>query len=99
MSKFFPFLYHKYHIYITLGTILFCSLQFLIISRINLNVYFDDDLAKLYRGNAAKTKGKVQKVMTYVEEIYEERDTLQTKMKMNINIEHKKGHKWGLKMA
>ena len=78
---------------------LFCSLQFLIISRINLNVYFDDDLAKLYRGNAAKTKGKVQKVMTYVEEIYEERDTLQTKMKMNINIEHKQGHKWGLKMA
>ena len=47
----------------------------------------------------AKTKAKVQKVMTYVEEIYEERDTLQTKIKMNINIEHKKGQKWGLMMA
>ena len=56
-------------------------------------------MVKIYGGNVAKTKAKVQKVMTYVEEIYEERDTLQTKIKMNINIEHKKGQKWGLMMA
>ena len=74
-------------------------LTIFIISRLNLDVYFDDDLVKIYGGNVAKTKAKVQKVMTYVEEIYEERDTLQTKIKMNINIEHKKGQKWGLMMA
>ena len=78
---------------------LFCSLQFLTIYRINLNAYFDDDLVKLYGGNAEKTKSKVRKVMTYVGEIYEERDTLQPKMKMNINTEHKQGHTWGLKLA
>ena len=75
------------------------ALQLLIISRLNLDVYFDDDMVQIYGGNVAKTKAKVQKVMTYVEEIYEERDTLQTKIKMNVNIEHKKGQKWGLMMA
>ena len=98
MSKLFCIIYSIYLI-LSFSLILFCSLQFLTIYRINLNAYFDDDLVKLYGGNAEKTKSKVQKVMTYVGEIYEERDTLQTKMKMNINTEHKQGHTWGLKMA
>ena len=93
MNTIFVISYH-----FTMDNIIF-ALQFLIISRLNLDVYFDDDMVQIYGGNVAKTKAKVQKVMTYVEEIYEERDTLQTKIKMNVNIEHKKGQKWGLMMA
>ena len=51
----------------------------------NLDVYFDDDMVDEYR-SAATTKQKLRKVMAYVQEIYEEKDTLQTTIKMNINI-------------
>ena len=44
-------------------------------------------------------KGKLQKVMTYVQEIYEERDTLQTIIKMKINVQHKSGQRWAGPMA
>ena len=66
--------------------------------RMKLDVYFDDDLKDVY-GSAAKAKGKLQKVMTYVQEIYEERDTLQTIIKMKINVQHKSGQRWAGPMA
>ena len=65
----------------------------------NLDVYFDDDMVDVYRGNVATTKEKLRKIMAYVQEIYEEKDTLQTSIKMNINIEHKRGQRWALTMA
>ena len=71
---------------------------FLKILRMNLDVYFDDDMVDEYR-SAATTKQKLRKVMAYVQEIYEEKDTLQTTIKMNINIEHKRGQRWALPMA
>ena len=37
--------------------------------------------------------------MTYVQEIYEERDTLQTIIKMKINVQHKSGQRWAGPMA
>ena len=64
----------------------------------NLDVYFDDDMVYQY-GSAATTTQKLRKVMSYVQEIYEEKDTLQTTIKMNINIEHKNGQRWALPMA
>ena len=64
----------------------------------DLDVYFDDDMVDVYR-TAAATKSKLQKVMAYVQEIYEEKDTLQTKIKMKINVIHKSGQRWALPMA
>ena len=64
----------------------------------NLDVYFDDDLVDVYQ-SVATTKSKLRKIMAYVQEIYEEKDTLQTSIKMNINIEHKRGERWALTMA
>ena len=64
----------------------------------NLDVYFDDDLKDVY-GNAAKAKGKLQKVMTYVQEIYEERDTIQTIITMKINVAHMSGQRGAGPMA
>ena len=64
----------------------------------NLDVCFDDDMVDVYR-NVATTKEKLRKIMAYVQEIYEEKDTLQTSIKMNINIEHKRGQRWALTMA
>ena len=43
----------------------------------NLDVFFDDDMVDVYRGNVATTKEKLRKIMAYVQEIYEEKDTLQ----------------------
>ena len=64
----------------------------------DLDVYFDDDMLEVYRSVEA-TKSKLRKVMAYVQEIYEEKDTLQTSIKMNINIEHKSGQRWAYLMA
>ena len=43
--------------------------MFSIILRMNLDTYFDDDMVDVY-GSASKTQSKLQKVMTYVQEIY-----------------------------
>ena len=66
--------------------------------RMNLDTYFDDDMVEIY-GTASKTRSRLQKVMTYVQEIYEERDTLQTIIKMNINVKHQSGQRWAKAMA
>jgi len=64
----------------------------------DLDVYFDDDLNDVYR-NTASTKSRVRKVMSYVQEIFEEKNTLRTEIKMNINVEHKRGQRWANPMA
>lgn len=64
----------------------------------SLGVYFDDDMTDVY-GDAQATRSKLQKVMSYVQEIYEEKDTLQTTLKMNIDIVHKSGQRWAFPMA
>ena len=65
----------------------------------NLDTYFDDDFADVYGGDSSKAESKLRKVMTYVTEIYEERDTLQTILKINLDIEHKRGERWAQGMA
>ena len=62
-------------------------------------MYFDDDMADVYGGNSNKAKQKMKKTMSYVEESFLERDTLQTQIKLNVNIEHKRGQKWGTMMG
>ena len=75
---------------------IFCSF---FVKSMNLATYFDDDFADVYGGDSSKAKSKLLKVMTYVKEIYEERDTLQTILKINLNIEHKRGERWAQGMA
>ena len=62
-------------------------------------MYFDDDMADVYKGNSDKARQKMKKTMSYVEESFLERDTLQTKIKLNVNIVHKKGQNWGNMMG
>ena len=64
-----------------------------------MTVYFDDDMNNHYRGNTEKTKQKLKAVMTYVQEMYEERDTLQTIIKFKMQIKHAKGTKLNRAMA
>ena len=62
-------------------------------------MYFDDDMADVYKGNSNKAKQKMKKTMSYVEESFLERDTLQTKIELKVNIVHKKGQRWGNMMG
>ena len=49
-----------------------------------------------YRNDHGRVKGKLKAVMAFVKELYSERDTLTTELKVNtVAIEHAAGKNWG----
>ena len=68
----------------------------LFIFRLDVTLYYDDKMKNLY-GSNAKTEEKLRSVMAYVEEMFLERDTLTTVVKIDaekVNIIHASGHDW-----
>ena len=53
-------------------------------------------LLQQYRNSKEKVKGKLRAVMAFVKELYSEKDTLTTVVKVNtVAIEHASGQNWG----
>ena len=66
------------------------------IYRVNVKVYYDDAMAKVYRSRS-KVEQKLRSVMVYVEEMFHERDTLTTIIQINaktLKIERLQGQNW-----
>ena len=60
-----------------------------------VKVYYDDAMARVY--NEGKVKKKLRSVMTYVEQMFHEQDTLTTIIQINaktLKIEHASGENW-----
>ena len=69
---------------------------FLLFCRLDVVVHYDDMLLQQYRNNHDKVKGKLKAVMAFVKEMYSEKDTLETVIKVNtVSIEHARGKNWG----
>ena len=59
-------------------------------------VYYDDMILQQYKNDHGRVKGKLKAVMAFVKELYSERDTLTTELKVNtVAIEHAAGKNWG----
>ena len=59
-------------------------------------VHYDDMMLQQYRNDHGRVKGKLKAVMAFVKELYSERDTLTTELKVNtVAIEHAAGKNWG----
>ena len=59
-------------------------------------VYYDDMMLQQYKNDHGRVKGKLKAVMAFVKELYSERDTLTTELKVNtVAIEHAAGKNWG----
>ena len=59
-------------------------------------VHYDDMMLQQYRNDHGRVKGKLKAVMAFVKELYSERDTLTTELKVNtVAIEHAVGKNWG----
>ena len=53
-------------------------------------------LLQQYRNSHERVKGKLRAVMAFVRELYSEKDTLKTVLKVNtVAIEHAQGQNWG----
>ena len=65
------------------------------LDRLNVAVYYDDMFDEEF-GSAAVTR--IVAIMAIVDEMYSEKDTLQTELEVNtIAIEHASGENWGTK--
>ena len=66
-------------------------------NRLDVVVYYDDMLLKQYKDDHDRVKGKLRAVMAFVKEMYSERDTLKTEIRVNIlDILHADGHNLGI---
>ena len=64
--------------------------------RLKTVVYYDDMMLQQYNNNKEKVKGKLRAVMAFVKELYSEKDTLKTVIKVDVlAIEHASGKNWG----
>ena len=71
------------------------------ISRVNVKVYYDDDMKKVY-SSQTKVEEKLRSVMVYVEEMFQERDSLTTVLQIDaksLKIEHAPGQSWIRRMG
>ena len=70
----------------------------MILSNFSLDVvvHYDEMMLQQYRNDHGRVKGKLKAVMAFVKELYSERDTLTTELKVNtVAIEHAAGQNWG----
>ena len=64
--------------------------------RLDVVVYYDEMLLQQYRNSHEKVKGKLRAVMALVREVYSEKDSLKTVIKVNtVAIEYAQGQNWG----
>ena len=65
-------------------------------SSLDVVVYYDEMLLQQYRNSHEKVKGKLKAVMALVREVYSEKDSLKTVIKVNtVAIEYAQGQNWG----
>ena len=60
-------------------------------------VYYDDMMLQQYKNDHSRVKQKLRAVMAFVKELYSEKDTLKTVLKVKtVAIEHAgNGQNWG----
>ena len=69
-------------------------------NRLKVKVYYDDAMKNTY-SSQSKVTAKLRSVMVYVEEMFQEKDTLTTTINIdskNLKIEHLPGQNWEMKM-